>query len=176
MRHYQVSQIVIPTQVAHDLSDRQFGKGSMGLQAYRQQIGEHFNQQSRVQTMTLSLHGTNREDRFEDLPETFNEMMLLPNMPDFCPSHGNATKVHQIITASGTLLKKEKNNCTKGWTIRVNSTRRHVNSPWGIMQNEVVLPLGGLLMFPTNGKGVIAFACNNDLSKPSTVEPLSERL
>jgi hypothetical protein len=53
MRHYQVSQIVIPTQVAHDLSDRQCGKGSMGLQAYRQQIGEHFNQQSRVQTMTL---------------------------------------------------------------------------------------------------------------------------
>src|SRR6266481_2251840 len=93
------------------------------------------------------------EDRFEDLPETFNEMMLLPNMPDFCPSHGNSTKVHQIITASGTLLKKEKNTCTKGWTIRVNSTRRHVNSPWGIMQNEVVLPLGGLLMFPTNGKG-----------------------
>jgi len=32
-------QIVIPTQVAHDLSDRQFGKSPMGLHAYRQHIG-----------------------------------------------------------------------------------------------------------------------------------------
>ena len=53
MHHQQISQIVIPTQVAHDLGDRQFRKGSMGLQAYRQQIGEHLDQQSRVQTMTL---------------------------------------------------------------------------------------------------------------------------
>ncbi len=44
MRSEQGSQIVIPTQVAHDLGDRQFGKESMGLQAYRQQISEHLNQ------------------------------------------------------------------------------------------------------------------------------------
>ena len=83
----QGSSIVIPTQVAHDLGDRQCGKGSMGLQTDAQQIGEYFDQQSGVQAMTLSLHGTNREDRFEDLPETFNQMMLLPNVPDFCTSH-----------------------------------------------------------------------------------------
>ncbi len=29
----QGSQIVVPTQGAHDLGDRQLGKGSMGLQA-----------------------------------------------------------------------------------------------------------------------------------------------
>ena len=44
MRREQGSQIVIPTQVAHDLRDGQFGKGTMGLQAYRQQISEHLNQ------------------------------------------------------------------------------------------------------------------------------------
>ena len=44
MRREQGSQLVIPTQVAHDLGDRQFGKGSMGLPAYRQQIGEHLHQ------------------------------------------------------------------------------------------------------------------------------------
>ena len=32
-------QIVIPTQVAHDLRDRQLGKRPLGLQAYRQHIG-----------------------------------------------------------------------------------------------------------------------------------------
>ena len=53
MRSEQGSQIVIPTQVAHDLGHRQFGKGSMGLQAYRQQIGEHLDQQRRVQAVTL---------------------------------------------------------------------------------------------------------------------------
>jgi hypothetical protein len=51
MRRQQVFQIMIPTQLAHDLGDRQFEKGSMGLQAYRQQIGEHFDKQSGVQTM-----------------------------------------------------------------------------------------------------------------------------
>jgi hypothetical protein len=35
------------------------------------------------------------EDRFEDLPEIFNEMMLLPNVPDFCTAHRSFTKVHQ---------------------------------------------------------------------------------
>ena len=53
MRSEQGSQIVIPTQGAHDLRDGQFGKGAMGLQAYRQQIGEHLDEQSGVQTMTL---------------------------------------------------------------------------------------------------------------------------
>ena len=53
MRSEQGSQIVIPTQVAHDLRDGQFGKGTMGMQAYRQHIGKHLDEQSRVQTMTL---------------------------------------------------------------------------------------------------------------------------
>src|SRR3989442_5972213 len=72
--------------------------------------------------MTLSLHGTNMEDRFEHLPETFNEMMLLPNVPDFCTSHGYLTKIHQIITAGGALLEKEEHHRTKGWTVSLDST------------------------------------------------------
>ena len=47
------SEIVFPTQFAHDLRDRQLRKWSMGLQTECQQIGEHFDQQSRVQTVTL---------------------------------------------------------------------------------------------------------------------------
>ena len=85
---------MLPTQVAHDLRDGQFGKGTMGLQAYRQHIGKHLDEQSRVQTMTLSLHRTDMEDGFEHLPETFDEMMLLPNVPDFRTPHRNWTKVH----------------------------------------------------------------------------------
>jgi hypothetical protein len=37
-------QIVIPTQVAHDLRDRQCGKRPLGLQAYRQHISSHLDQ------------------------------------------------------------------------------------------------------------------------------------
>jgi len=48
MRHQQASQIVIPTQVAHDLGDSQFGKSPMGLQTYSQQIGQHLDEQSSV--------------------------------------------------------------------------------------------------------------------------------
>jgi len=109
MRSEQCSQLVLPTQGAHDLRDRQFGKESMGLQAYRQHIGEHLDQQSRVQAVPLSLPGTNMEDRFEYLPETFHQMMLRPHVPDFRPAHRDMTKVHQIITAGGTFLEKEKN-------------------------------------------------------------------
>ena len=105
----QGSQIVVPTQGAHNLRDGQFGKESMGLQAYRQPRGEHLDQQSRVQAMTLSLHGTNMEDRFEDLPETFHQMMLLPNVPDFRTSPRGLTTVHQRITTGCTFLEKEKN-------------------------------------------------------------------
>ena len=172
----QGSSMVIPTQVAHDLGDRQCGKGSMGLQTDGHQRGEYFDQQSGVQAMPLSWPCTNREDRFEDLPETFHQMMLCPNVPDFRTSHGFLTKVHQIITASCALLKKEKNNRTTGWTMRANATRRYVNTPCGIMQNESFLPLGGLLLFPIDGKGLMAFACNTDCGKPSIMQPLSERL
>ena len=49
------------------------------------------------------------EDRFEALPEAFNQMMLLPNMPDFRTSHRLLTKMHQRVTAGGAFLKKEEN-------------------------------------------------------------------
>ncbi len=50
------------------------------------------------------------EDRFEDLPETFDQMMLLPNVPDFRTSHRHLTKIHQIEASGCALLKKEENN------------------------------------------------------------------
>jgi len=116
------------------------------------------------------------EDRFEDLPETFDEMMLLPNVPDLRPPHRDLTKVHQIITAGGAFLEKEAHNRTKGWTVPSDSTRRHINPPCGMMQNQVFFPVGGVLLFSINGKGVITFACNNDFGKASTQEPFSQRL
>jgi hypothetical protein len=176
MRHHQVSQIVIPTQAAHDLGDRQLRKWPMGFQTDGQQRGDHLDQQSRVQAMTLSLHGTNMEDRFEDLPETFNQMMLLPDVPDFCTSHGYLTKIHQIITAGGALLEKEEHHRTKGWTVSLDSTSRHINPPGGMMQHQVFFPVRGVLLFSINRKGVIAFACNDDFGKASTQEPFSQRL
>ena len=116
------------------------------------------------------------EDRFEDLPETFNEMMLLPNMPDFCTTHRDFAKVHQIIAARGTLLKKEESDGTKRWIVTLDSTSRYVNTPGGLMQHQRFFPLRGVLFFPMNGEGVIAFACNDDFSKPSVMKSLSERL
>ena len=41
----------------------------MSLQAYRQQRGEHFDQQCRVETIPLPWHRPNREDRFAYLRE-----------------------------------------------------------------------------------------------------------
>src|SRR5713226_1527070 len=63
------------------------------------------------------------EDRFEALPEAFNQMMLLPNMPDFRTSHRLLTKIHQIVTAGGAFLKKEENQRPKGWAVPLDSTR-----------------------------------------------------
>ena len=116
------------------------------------------------------------EDRFEDLPETFNEMMLFPNVPDFCPAHRDFAKVHQIIAACGTLLKKEEDKRTKSGIVTLNSISRNVNAPGGIMQHQRFFPLRGVLFFSSNGKGIIAFPCNDDLGKSSVVKSLSERL
>jgi hypothetical protein len=84
MCHEEVSQILLSSQFAHDLGDGQFGKNTLGFQTQRQEIGEHFDQQSGVQTVALEVHSAELENRFHDLPETLNHMMLLPNMPDFC--------------------------------------------------------------------------------------------
>jgi len=46
MRHEEVSQILLSPQFAHDLGDGQFRKNTLGLQTQRQEIGEHFDQQS----------------------------------------------------------------------------------------------------------------------------------
>jgi hypothetical protein len=53
MRHEEVSQILLSPQFAHDLGDGQFGKNTLRLQTQRQEIGEHFAQQSCVQTVAL---------------------------------------------------------------------------------------------------------------------------
>ncbi len=84
MCHEEVSQILLSSQCAHDLGDGQFGKNTLSLQTQRQEIGEHFDQQSGVQTVALEVHSAELENRFQDLPETLNHMMLLPNVPDFC--------------------------------------------------------------------------------------------
>ena len=84
MRREEVSQIRLSPQLAHDLSKGQFGKNTLGLQTQSQEIGEYFDQQSGVETVALEVHRAELENRFHDLPETLNHMMLLPNVPDFC--------------------------------------------------------------------------------------------
>ena len=56
MRREEIAQILLSTQFAHHLGDRQFGKNTLGLQPQHQQIGSHFDQQRRVQALPLSLH------------------------------------------------------------------------------------------------------------------------
>ena len=84
MRREEVSQIRLSPQLAHDLGKGQFGKNTLGLQTQSQEIGEYFDQQSGVETVALEVHRAELENRFHDLPETLNHMMLLPNVPDFC--------------------------------------------------------------------------------------------
>ncbi len=94
MRLEEVSQILLSPQFAHDLGDRQFGKNTLGLQTQCQEIGEHFDQQSRIETVPLSLHRAHLENRFHDFPETLHHMMLLPDVPDFCTPKRLLTKIH----------------------------------------------------------------------------------
>jgi hypothetical protein len=115
-------------------------------------------------------------DRLEDLPETFNQMMRLPHVPDFSPSPRDLTEVHQIKTARGALLKKEERHRTKGWTVALYSTRRDINAPLRIMQHQAFFPLRGILLVTTNRKGIMAFACNEDFGKSYTMQPFSQRL
>jgi hypothetical protein len=81
------------------------------------------------------------EDRFEQLPEIFYEMMLLPNMPDFCPSHRLLTEIHQIVASGGTFLKKEENQRSKGWAMSSDATRRDIHAPFRIIENQYFFPL-----------------------------------
>ena len=62
MRRQELAHILFSPQLAHDLGDRQFGKNTRGLQPQRQKIGQHFNQQRRIQTITLELHRAHMED------------------------------------------------------------------------------------------------------------------
>ncbi len=102
--------------------------------------------------------------------------MLLPNVPDFCTTKRPLTKVHQIVAASCTFPKKEENQRSKGGTLPPDATRRHVNTPCGRLQDQGFFPYQCTLFFPMNGKDIVAFARNDDLSKPSLMQPLSECL
>ncbi len=82
MRHEEGSHILLPPQLAHDLGDGQCGKNTLGFQTQRQEIGEYFDQQSGVETVALEVHRAELENRFHDLPETLNDMMLLPHVPE----------------------------------------------------------------------------------------------
>ena len=38
------------------------------------------------------------EYRFHDLPKTFNDVVLLPYVPDFSSPHRRLAEMHQIVT------------------------------------------------------------------------------
>ena len=71
-------------------------------------------------------------------------MMLLPECADFRTSHRHLTKIHQIEASGCALLKKEENNRPKGWTVASDSTEER-QSPIGVMQYQVFLPLRSFL-------------------------------
>src|SRR6266436_4475489 len=86
------------------------------------------------------------KDRFEALPEAFNQMMLLPNMPDFCTSHLLLTKIHQIVTACCTFPKKKENQRPKGWALSPDAIRRDINAPFRIIQKQFFFPFRSCLL------------------------------
>ena len=176
MRRKESSQIRLPSQCAHDLRDGQCGKNALGLQTERHSIGEHFDQQSGIQTIALELHRAHRENRFHDLPETLNHMMLPPDVPDFRTSQRLLTQVHQRGAPSCTFPKKEEHQRSTGGTLPPDATRRHVNTPGGRLQDPCFLPCQCTLFFPMNGKDIVAFARHDDLRQPSLMQPLSEFL
>src|SRR5215467_3342529 len=176
MRYEEVSQILLPPQLAHDFGDGQFGKNTLGLQTQCQEIGEHFDQQSGVQTVALQLHGADLENRFHDLPETLNDMMLLPYVPDFCTPERSLTKIHQIIAARCTFAKKEQNQRSKGGTRAPDTARWHVNAPCGLFQHQDFFPCRRLPFLTVNRKDIVAFACNDDVAKSQPMQPFSEFL
>ena len=58
--------------------------------------------------MISELHGFDLKDGFEQFPKAFDEMVLFPDMPNFRPSPGVETKIHQVIVASRIFLKEEE--------------------------------------------------------------------
>jgi hypothetical protein len=107
MRRQELTQILFSPQFAHDLGNGQFGKSTLSLQTKCQEIGAYFHQQSRVQTVILELHRAHMEYRFHDLPKTFNDVVLLPYVPDFSSPHRRLAEIHQIVTTRCTFTKKE---------------------------------------------------------------------
>lgn len=116
------------------------------------------------------------ENRFENLPETFNHIMLLPDVPDFRTSHRSLTKVHQIIASCCTFSEKEENQRSKGRTVPLDATRRHINAPFGILQAQVFFPCQRILFFTMYGEDIVAFPRNNNLVKPSLMQSFSQCL
>jgi hypothetical protein len=55
----------------------------------------------------LELHRAHMEYRFHDLPKTFNDMVLLPYVPDFSSPHRRLAEIHPIVTTRCTFTKKE---------------------------------------------------------------------
>ena len=54
------------------------------------------------------------------------------------------------------------------------ATRRDINTPFGLLQGEVFFPGRSLLFLTIKSKDIVPFACNDDVSKPSLMQPLFE--
>ena len=176
MRHEEVSQILLSSQFAHDLGHGQCGKNTLGLQTQRQEIGEHFDQQSGVQTGAWSLHRAELDNRLHDLPETRNHMMLLPNMPDFCTPERSLTKIHSLRAVWGAFAKKEPHQCSTGGTRAPDATRWHVNAPWGFFSHQDCFPCRRIPLLRVNRQDIVAFACHDAIDTSQLMQPGSECL
>jgi hypothetical protein len=81
-----VPQIVFPTQFPHPLGDREFGVCPLHFQSDGQQIRHHLHEECRREPVAVQAHLSDMKNRFERLPEAFDLVVLLPNVPDFCPA------------------------------------------------------------------------------------------
>jgi hypothetical protein len=113
---------------------------------------------------------------FEHFPETFDVMVLLPNVPYLSTSQRLLAKVHQIIAPRCALLKKEENHRAKRWIIGGETARGNINAPCGRGHHHLFFPRRCLLFAVVDRTGVMAFACDDDVRKAKLVESLAEWL
>jgi hypothetical protein len=121
----------------------------------------------------LSLHRANLEDRLHHLPEAFNHLGVLPNVPSLRSSPRHLTKVHHIIAARCAVAKKAENQRPKGGALTPHAARRDVNTPCGRLQDEVFFPCRRIWFLTVNRTDIIPFARNNDVAQPSLMQTVS---
>jgi len=169
-------QVVFSAELSHQLGQGQFRKGLVRFPAERQQVGDHLDEQGGIQSLVTQLHGVYVQEGFEDFPELLNLVMLLPDVPDFRSTQERTAEIDQVIGAGGTFLEEEEDDFSKGRTVSGEAKGRNVYPPLAGVQREDLLPGGGWLLVLLDGKGIVAFASQDNLAETQLIETPSEFL